>query len=148
MRKAFFKLIFLLTIIFVSIHTYSCKRQPSFTEHQMEWKIFNRNVDTDELHRSLEVIEDGYKMIRLIKNEEYYSVEWGWKFTVKNKSNAVILVSVTYILKDIDEFVVTKSKISEYVESGETKTIRKTSIISFDNVIRVVSSRWKVSVLL
>src|SRR3990172_4242843 len=103
-------------ISFVVILTlcFGCDTQPKLTKEQTEWTLYHRNADTDEPNYPLEVTEDGYKMIRVFRQETKkdgtlgiptkYIVEWGWKFTVKNKSHARLLVSVSYTLRDKDDF--------------------------------------------
>lgn len=142
-----------LIIIFLFI---SCgDNNPKLTKEEMDWKIFNRTVDTDDPNYPLEIILDGYKMIRAyhedtrnIRNVEFPAkdkVEWGWKYTVKNKSNKRLRVTVNYILKDKDLFKITSDEDNEYVDPGETMTIRSTSFMDFQNVKRVFNSSWKVS---
>lgn len=125
------------------------------SKKEMEWKIYNRNVDTDDPSYPLEIIEDGYKMIRAYHKDERKiryvefpakdEVEWGWKYTIRNKSNKRLKVTVTYILKDKDMFTITSDKEYEYADPGDTVTIRSTSSIDFQNIKRVYGSGWKIS---
>ena len=80
------------------------QRQPALTEKQKQWILFHRNVDTKDPDYPLEVLEDGYKMIRVGKREARtikgteipasVYVEWGWKLTVRNRSSKSVRVSV------------------------------------------------------
>lgn len=142
-------------LIFTFFLFCSCENSnPQLTTKEMEWKIFNRTVDTNDPNYPLEIIEDGYKMIRAfreegekIKDVEIHTndkVEWGWRYTVKNKSNKSLKVGVTYILKDIDYFNITSDYESVYINPGEIITIRSTSYMDFQNVTRVFYSGWTV----
>jgi hypothetical protein len=129
--------------------------QPKLTTSQMEWKTSKRNVDTDDPNYPLEVMEDGYKMIRAFSDEAKKvqgpgnytgnKVEWGWKISFRNKSQITLLVNVFYRLKDKDGFDVVTDKCSEYVKAGKTATIQNTSYMDYDNAERVKSSIWSLT---
>lgn len=129
--------------------------QPKLTASQMEWKTFKRNVDTDDPNYPVEVMEDGYKMIRAFSDEAKKvqgpgnyagnKVEWGWKISFRNKSQVTVLVNVVYKLKDKDGFDVVIDKCSDYVKEGKTATIQNTSYIDYENAERVKSSIWSLT---
>jgi len=129
--------------------------QPQLTKSQMEWKTFKRHVDTDDPNYPVDVMEDGYKMIRAFSDEAKKvqgpgnyaenKVEWGWKISFRNKSQVTLLVNVIYRLKDKDGFDVVTDKSSEYVHAGKTATIQNTSYMDYDNAERVKSSIWSLT---
>jgi hypothetical protein len=132
-------------------------KKPELTEEQKEWKTFNRNVDTDDPNYPLEVLSDGYKMIRAYRTEAREvkgtkipaedRVEWGWKMTIKNKSIRKIKVYVEYILKDQDGFKVAygNTNIEEtVVYAGDTITIQEKTTMPYENVNRVSTSGWTI----
>jgi hypothetical protein len=151
MDIAKFSILFMIFVLFISC----VDSEPRLSNKYLEWKTFNRNVDSDDPNYPLEVLEDGYKMIRAyrvearkIKNIDFPArneVEWGWKYTVKNKSSKKLRVTVTYILKDKDLFEITSDSESEYVDPNETITIRSTSNMNYDNINRISYSGWKIS---
>lgn len=134
-------------------------RNPKLTRAQKQWKIYHRNVDTDNPEYPLEVIEDGFKMIRAYKQEgrKYKGseipavnlVEWGWKFTVKNKSKKDLYVDVTYKLKDKDGFEVTSSFVGyatgTWVKAGDIEILKGTSTMNYNGAKRIVGSSWNIS---
>src|SRR3990172_1427152 len=144
-------------ISFVVVLTlcFGCDTQPKLTNEQTEWTLNHRNVDTDEPNFPLEVTEDGYKMIRAFRQEAKkdstlwipttYTVEWGWKFTFKNKSHNRLLLSVSYTLRDKDDFELDADQGSEYALPGRTETIRSTSFMDYDTAKRVSNSIWTIS---
>ncbi|MBL7068015.1 MAG: hypothetical protein ISS29_09230 [Candidatus Marinimicrobia bacterium] len=142
-------------LIIISLVISCGDNNPQLSKKEMEWKIYNRTVDTDDPNYPLEIIEDGYKIIRAYHKDaskigyvEFPAkdeVEWGWKSTVRNKSNKRLKVTVTYILKDKDRFTITSDKDYEYADPGDTVTIRSTSSMNFQNVKRVYSSSGSIS---
>ncbi|MFH1902129.1 MAG: hypothetical protein ABIK26_07750 [Candidatus Omnitrophota bacterium] len=135
----------------------ACDISPKLTTKQMEWKTHHRNVDTDDPNYPLQIIADGYKMIRVyriqakvfreIKQPPEDKVEWGWRMAVKNKSDKAVKVSVTYRLADKDDFTITSNSnySSEYIKPGEIKTIRETSTMDYEQVDRVAGSHPLIS---
>jgi len=155
-RNSLYAILSVLLLYFVLIITSCGDRQPSLSSAQMQWKMYNRNVDTDDPNYPLEVIEDGYKMIRAYRTKAMTikgtkipatnEVEWGWKFTVKNKSKKDFNVTVEYILKDKDLFkVASDTKYSQYVKTGKIVTIQSTSTMSYERAKRVVGNGWEIS---
>lgn len=141
--------ILIVSLIYLSLS--SCSNdKPHLSRKHMEWKMFNRNLKIDDPNYPVELIEDGYKMIkayrvkaRAIKGIEFPDtdeVEWGWKATMRNKINRRLKVTIRYILKDKDEFEITFDTHTEYIEPNETITIRSTSTMDYNNLERVASS--------
>jgi len=154
MRKALIG-VSLISLILAFFH---CEKQDNLqlTAEQEEWKTYNRNVDSDDPDYPLEIIEDGFKIIRIYKTPaikkngieipEIKHVEWGWKYVVKNKHPFTRKkVSVTYILKDADGFEITSDDGYVYINPGETETIQKTATLNYDNLERVSYSGWTVT---
>lgn len=124
-------------------------REPALTEAQMQWKGHQRSIAaTDPLYLSLEVVEDGYKMIRAYRPKALESkdqVEWGWRFTVKNKSQTDLPVTVKYQLLDKDSFELTTDTESRRIKAGETITIQNSSTMTYDDAQKVARSGWRLS---
>lgn len=134
--------------------------EPELSEEQMEWKIFS-DGNTYVLNGiQFQVIEHGYKFIRIYKQEARktstreipakYILEWGWKLTVKNLSPEPCDFSFDYFLKDDDGFVVSKAGIfrggeTELIKSGDFFTLQKTSEFEYSEsqVKRIVQGTWE-----
>ena len=143
-----------------------CNIFPILSINQMEWKMYYRNVETEVPNYPLEVISDGYKMIRVYRvetgprkvNEFPFEniVEWGWKMTIKNKSYEAVRVNIAYELLDKDSFVIASDKtpgygyiIEEhlpetYIGAGKTSTIQHMSSIPHKKAQNVYGSKWHI----
>lgn len=105
---------------------------------------YQRNVDTKDPLFPLEVLNDGFKMIRVY---EYfpgiYQVEWTWRVLLKNKSSRTVEITFEYKLQDQDAFLVASSK--EYFKKiavGETVIIEKTDHLPYETAKRAMNGNW------
>jgi len=143
---------------FASVLTSCSDPGPRLTDSQTQLNVFRRGVDTDDPNYPLEVIEDGYKMIRLYQTlprktntteiPAEWMIEWGWLIKVKNKSPRDVRVTVSYILEDKDQFELdnrTNENHPKYIKAGDTETIRETSNMGYHNAQRVAQSRWRIT---
>jgi len=70
-----------------------------------------RKADMKDPNFPLEVVSDGYKMVRVFQNlMDNYIVEWAWRVTLKNKTMNEINFSLEYKLQDKDSFFVVSSQ--------------------------------------
>jgi len=156
-------------IVGISLVNISCS--PSLTRSQKKWKIYHRDINSDniecqlevledidfskpvseidDLEYPLEVIEDGYKLIVLYKTKKpiEYSVEWGWKLLLRNLSRRDIDFWLEYKLIDKDDFVLTRysHRFSKTIKAGETSKLQETSRMGYEEAKRVKGRVWKIS---
>ena len=58
----------------------------------------------------LEVVNDGYKMIRIYEDlMEHELVEWAWLVTLRNRTASEVTFSLEYRLQDADSFLLASS---------------------------------------
>ncbi len=107
---------------------------------------YQRNVDTKDPLFPIEVVSDGFKMIRVYQDlRGDYLVEWSWRVLLKNKSSRALGITLEYKLQDEDDFLVAASKESlPKIEAGETVALEKTDYLLYDTAKRVVNSNWYV----
>ncbi|OIP92426.1 MAG: hypothetical protein CO013_01075 [Syntrophobacterales bacterium CG_4_8_14_3_um_filter_58_8] len=105
---------------------------------------YQRNVDTKDPLFPLEVLNDGFKMIRVYQDfPGNYQVEWIWRAVLKNMSSRTVEITFEYKLQDQDAFLVASSK--EYFKKiavGETVLIEKTDHLPYEIAKRVKNSNW------
>jgi len=103
-----------------------------------------RNVDTKDPLFPVEVINDGFKMIRVYEDfPDYYTVEWTWRVLLKNKSSQAIEITFEYKLQDEDSLLVASSKeCFRKISPGETTIIEKTDHLRYETAKRVMNSNW------
>ncbi len=77
-------------------------------------------IDTDDPDYPLEFISDGYKFTGITKE----NVNWVWQYTLLNKSDKNIDVTITYKLKDKDNFIIDSSTKSGKVNKHSEITIK------------------------
>jgi len=131
--------------------------KPKLTDEQKQWTTYQRNVDTDDPNYPLEVIEDGFKMIKAYRKEkriidgneipEQDLVKWGWMFKVYNKSTKIINIKVIYFLKDKDGFDITSDEKWKTIRAKDTLIIQEKSLydLNYDEVERINHSAWSIS---
>lgn len=90
----------------------------------------------------LEFISDGYKFTGIT---EVKSVYWTWQFTVLNKSNKKCKITVTFILKDEEDIIVSSSMGYGEATAGSTITIRGEGSIPVCDLKRVFNRGWEIS---
>lgn len=105
---------------------------------------YQRNVDTKDPFFPLEVLNDGFKMIRVYQNfPGDYLVEWSWRVLLKNKSARTVEITFEYKLQDQDAFLVASGKeFYKKIAAGETVIIEKTDHLPYETVKRVMNSNW------
>jgi len=132
--------------------------EPTLSDEQMEWQLYQRNINTADPNYVLEVHEDGYKMIRAYTQKatkrgnreipEKNMVEWGWKMTIRNKSKSDWGIKIEYKLVDKDMFEITSCSNNlsgDMIKAGQTITIRHSCKMEFENVDRVAGSSWTIT---
>lgn len=72
-------------------------------------------INTDDPDYPLEFISDGYKFTSITKDR----VNWVWQYTVLNKSDRKLKVSVTFKLMDKDNFIISSSYYKGMFSVGE-----------------------------
>jgi hypothetical protein len=92
---------------------------------------------------SLEVVNDGYKMIRVYEDlMEHELVEWAWLVTLRNRTAHEITFSLQYKLEDADSFLLASSmEQSKKIGPGETLTLEKKDSMPYKNAKRVTASK-------
>lgn len=105
---------------------------------------YQRNVDTKDPLFPLEVLNDGYKMIRVYQDfPGSYRVEWSWRALLKNKSSRTVEITFEYKLQDQDAFLVASSKeFFKKIPVGETVILEKTDHLPYETAKRVMNSNW------
>ena len=105
------------------------------------WKWNYSEIGTEETNYPIVVLRDGYKAIKLNGDK----VLVGWKYELLNTSPIDNYnVSITYQLKDKDDFQISESSASEIVRSGQVSTIQTTTLIPYEDFTRVSGSGWSV----
>jgi len=105
---------------------------------------YQRNVDTNDPLSPLDVLNDGFKMIRVYEDfPGNYVVEWTWRAHLKNKSSRTVEITFEYKLQDQDAFLVASSKeFFKKIDVGETVIIEKTDHLPYETAKRVKNSNW------
>jgi len=91
----------------------------------------------------LEVVNDGYKMIRIYEDlMEHELVEWAWLVTLRNRTPSEITFSLEYRLQDADSFLLASSvEQSRKIGPGETLTLEKKDSMPYKSAKRVTVSK-------
>ena len=105
---------------------------------------YQRNVDPTAVNFPIDVINDGYKMVRVYQTlMDNYIAEWAWKVTLKNKTMSEVTFSFEYKLQDKDSFLLASSREqSRRIAPGETITIEKTDSLPYETAKRVTASTF------
>jgi hypothetical protein len=103
-----------------------------------------RNVDTKAVDFPLEVMNDGYNMVRVYQTlMDNYIAQWAWRVTLRNKTMNDVTFSFEYKLQDKDSFLLVSSmEKSRKIAPGETITIEKTDSMSYETAKRVAASTF------
>ena len=84
-----------------------------------------RRADMKNSAFPLEVINDGYKMVRVYQDlMEHQLVEWAWLVTLRNRTAREVTFSLEYKLQDDDSFLLASSREqSKSIAPRETVTL-------------------------
>lgn len=113
---------------------------PSYTTLRVS-KAPNMWIDTDDPDYPLEFISDGYKFTNIVKER----VNWVWQYTVLNKSDKFLKVTVTFKLKDKDNFIISSSAEEGYAGKHSEITIKGEDSIPIYDLKRVYDNTWLIS---
>ena len=113
---------------------------PSYTTLRVT-KAPGTFLKTDDPDYPLEFISDGYKFINIVKEQ----VNWVWQYTVLNKSDKFLTVTVAFKLKDKDNFIICSSSNDEYANKHSEITIKGEGSIPIYELKRVYDRTWGVS---
>jgi hypothetical protein len=113
-----------------------------------QFVVYQRDVPSKDPLFPLEVIGDGYKMVRIYKDMDSYRVEWTWRVTLRNKTAREMVIALDYRLQDGDGFLVTASQeSSRKIAPGESVSLEKTDSLSYEQAKRVMGSSWDIQLL-
>jgi len=109
-----------------------------------QYVSYQRDVDSKDPSFPLEVLSDGYKMVRVYQDTPGgYKVEWAWRMTIKSKVNREVRFTLEYKLLDKDLFLVTSSLAPvAAIAPGQTVTVEKAVIMPYEKARPVESSNW------
>ena len=113
---------------------------PSYTELRIS-KAPNKWIDTDDPDYPLEFISDGYKFTNIVKER----VNWVWQYTVLNKSDKKLEITVNFKLKDKDNFIISSSAEKGHADKHSEITIKGGDNIPIYELNRVYGSTWTIS---
>jgi hypothetical protein len=102
-----------------------------------------RRADINNPNFPLEVVNDGYKMVRLYEDlMEHELVEWAWLVTLRNRTAREITFSLEYKLQGDDSFLLASSKEqSKKIAPGETLTLEKKDSMPYRSAKQVTVSK-------
>ena len=102
-----------------------------------------RNADMKNPDIPLEVVNDGYKMVRVYQDlMENELVEWAWLVTLQNKTAREITFSLEYKLQDDESFLLASSREQgRKIAPGETLTLEKKASRPYRSAKRVTVSK-------
>jgi hypothetical protein len=105
---------------------------------------FKRNIDAGVRNFPLEVISDGYKMVRVYRDvPDVYMVEWVWQMTIKSRTTREVKFKLEYKLLDPELFFVASShEPVRTIAPGQTITVEKKDILPYEKIKRAGSSNW------
>ena len=105
-----------------------------------------RNVDTKDPLFPIEVLNDGFKIIRIYQDfPGIYTVEWTWRAQLKNKSSRAVEMTFEYKLLDKDAFLVASNKEDvRRLAAGETITLENTDHLPYETAKRITNSNWHI----
>ena len=113
---------------------------PSYTALKIS-NAPNKWIDTDDPDYPLEFISDGYKFTSIVKDR----VNWVWQYTVLNKSDKNLKITITFKLKDKDSFIIGSSVESGYADKHSEITIKGGDNIPTYELNRVYGPTWTIS---
>jgi hypothetical protein len=102
-----------------------------------------RRADISNPNFPLEVVNDGYKMVRVYQDlMEHELVEWAWLVTLRNRTAREVVFSLEYKLQDDDAFLLASSREQgRKIAPGETLTLEKKDSMPYANAKRVTASK-------
>lgn len=102
-------------------------------------------IDADDPDYPLEFISDGYKFTNIVEKQ----INWVWEYTVLNKSDKTLKITVTYKLIDKDDFIIISSTGEGYASKNSDKnseiTIKGEGSIPIYDLNRVYDNTWSIS---
>jgi len=103
----------------------------------------SRHADIKNLDAPLEVVNDGYKMVRVYQDlMENELVEWAWLVTLRNRTAREIGFSLEYKLQDDNSFLLASSREqSKKIAPGETLTLEKKDFMPYRSAKRVTATK-------
>ena len=109
---------------------------------------YERDIVPKDPQFPLEVLSDGYKMVRIYKDMDSYRVEWTWRVILRNRTDRETVVALDYRLQDGDGLLVAASQEpSRPIGPGQTLEVEKTDSLSFEQAKRVKGSTWEIQLL-
>ena len=102
-----------------------------------------RHADMKNPDAPLEVVNDGYKMVRVYQDlMENELVEWAWLVTLRNRTAREITFSLEYKLQDDDSFLLASSREQgKKIAPGETLTLEKRDSMPYKSAKRVTATK-------
>lgn len=153
-------LVIVAVLIAVFVGHYVLHGQPNIPPRYASfWKDEASHIGYDDLESPpLTHVSSGLKCVSLVGEPSFvgvldllertdYQCQWGWYYKVTNNLTEPVRVTVTYMLKDKDDFIVTESRGSLLVGPGETETLQQVSSKNFDlsELERVRYASWRIS---
>ncbi|MGZ3577923.1 MAG: hypothetical protein ACXU9G_01515 [Syntrophales bacterium] len=102
-----------------------------------------RRADLKNSTFPLEVIKDGYKMVRVYQDlMDHELVEWAWLVTLRNRTAREVTFSLEYKLQDDDSFLLASSlEQGRKIAPGETVTLEKKDSMPYGSAKRITASK-------
>jgi hypothetical protein len=102
---------------------------------------YQRARETQDLRSPLEVVSEGFKMIRVYQDfPDNYRVEWTWRIFLKNSSSSEVAFVLEYTLRDADDLLVASSKDTlRRIAAGESVMVEKIDYLPHEQAKRAVS---------
>ncbi|MDP8208270.1 MAG: hypothetical protein P9L92_16510 [Candidatus Electryonea clarkiae] len=150
--KVLFSLVFLLALTEIIFADFPL---PLVSKYK-KWQVYDSaTINSDDPNYPLEHIEDSYRLVRAYRtSKQKYGngyvenaenlIDWRWKYEVRNKSDKLLYVTVTYKLVDKEGFLITSSVSSDYVKPFSTTIIKRESNMEFRNSKLLYSRHWSI----
>ncbi|MGZ6193544.1 MAG: hypothetical protein ACXWME_12755 [Syntrophales bacterium] len=102
-----------------------------------------RRADVKNSTFLLEIIKDGYKMVRVYQDlMDHELVEWAWLVTLRNRTAREVTFSLEYKLQDDDSFLLASSlEQGRKIAPGETVTLEKKDSMPYGSAKRITASK-------
>jgi len=122
-----------------------------------QWQeVDNRTtrIDTNEEAYPLRYISDGYRFVKIdetlrgIPPDQFQFEDigiWRWRYKILNLSSRNLNVTINFILKDKDGFVLTEDSNTVKINAEETEMITGESEIDIDDIRRVDHRSWSIN---
>ncbi len=104
---------------------------------------YQRAQEIQPLRSPLEVVRDGYKMIRVTQDfPDSYVVEWTWRVFLQNNSPRDVEYVLEYTLRDKDDFLVASSRDTlRRIAAGKSVIVEKTDHLPYKKAVLAVKGR-------